>query len=168
MEFTLLVCGHTAVGKTCYLNRMFHGDFSIQRKHPHAVILYTTHGPVIFHIHEKNDYVGGYDAEIIMYDIHRPETQNVVGQIPSTQKPRIIVGNKADNRTGPFVSAKWNYNLEMPFLNILQKLVAMNIRLVEAPAIVPPTMNVQMPTILATLGGACLGRIKKATCVNTK
>lgn len=156
MEFTLLVCGHPAVGKTCFLNRMFTGEFSSQRKHPHAVSLHTNYGTVILHIQEQNHYIeecdsettkSFHDAEIIMYDVQRPETQNIIGQIPSTLKPRIIVGNKADNRAGPFVSAKWNYNLEMPFLYILQRLVAMDIRLVEAPAIVPVTVQIQ-PTVV--------------------
>lgn len=87
MNLNILICGSGNEGKGTFLNN-FDGLVKVDDETYQLGI-----GQINIEFKVLNMYEHGYDAEIIMFDLSCPQT---FSQIPPTNKPRIIVGNKSD------------------------------------------------------------------------
>lgn len=141
MNFSLLVCGAPSVGKSCFVNRMLTGNFSSVALAAPVLTLNTNYGMCTFTIHESSVYIPGCDAEIILYDTTNP---NIL-PLPATNAPRVVMGTKADGRVVPppnQCSARYNHNLQIPYLSILRQLVAPGLVFIDMPAVTPPIIHI--------------------------
>lgn len=132
---------------------------------PHPLAFYTTQGKVEFRIWEIPGCglacpLPEYDAAIALFDLTDHRSYVMLGQWLARLReatPVVVCGNKADaakrdvthgelhalseGGTKYFdVSARSNYNFEKPFLELARRLVHLELRLVEAPAVAPPTV----------------------------
>lgn len=157
MNFKILIVGNGNEGKSSFIQRHKTGAFDrLDNDQESALLKFTTnHGPVTLEVKTNNHYeneheVQEHDAEIIMFDLTRPSSMKIVDDIPNTNKPRVVVGNKCDLRDEIKItdeekrerivskgyqyydiSAKSNYNYDKPFLFLLRKLVDEDLTFVE-------------------------------------
>lgn len=88
MNFKILIAGSGNEGKTTYVYKLAllgHGITELE--------FISNYGLILVNIKTSNIYEEDHDAEIIMFDLSRP---NSLSEIPPTDKPRVIVGNKSD------------------------------------------------------------------------
>jgi GTP-binding nuclear protein Ran len=154
MQFTILLCGPSGVGKSSLLSRSITGDFK-NDVHDNVVIRFqTNYGNISLEIIQSREYISGFDGEIIMFDLSNKMSIGNIGNVPVTNSPRVLIGNKSDlskakvlRRTirylidgmgsnSPYydISAKSLYNYEKPFVYLMRQLVAADLVLIETKA----------------------------------
>lgn len=100
MNFKILILGYGSDGKTSFIQRHKTGEFKSVGEQTTALKFYTNYGSVLLQVKESNFYEDGHDAEIIMFDLTRLCSMDIVDDIPKTNKPRVVVGNKCDLKDG--------------------------------------------------------------------
>lgn len=146
MNFTICLVGYGNVGKTAFVNKQKqHWNFRQLTDTTYSTQLQTGSGRVnltLITIDSWEYKEGQYDAEIVMYDLTRPNTLGILKQISPSCKLRVIVGNKFDLKdelrvtdldkekivsanacTYYDISTKTGHNSSKPIAYLLQQLV---------------------------------------------
>jgi GTP-binding nuclear protein Ran len=166
------IVGDIAVGKTSYLNRLITGEYNRFHNHnPNTMFqlpFATNRGKVTFTVIEGPNH-DDVDGLMVMFDCtNRDSFTNSIAMIRSLsvrypQLPVVWMGNKVDNKERVVmardiqkvlntlhypnlkyyeVSARSNYQIDRPFLHIVQQYyLDPSVKFVEMEAVVPPTVE---------------------------
>jgi GTP-binding nuclear protein Ran len=169
--FKVVLLGGTGVGKTTHVARMLAGEF-IKDHVPtlgvnvHPFTFYTDKGHVCFNVWDcagderfgglRNQYLNGAQGALVFYDVKAPSTwDSVAGYISQIKEmcgdiPIVICANKFEKgdmsnkntKDQWYTSSCTNFNIEKPWLELIQKLLNdPTIKFVPAPAVTPPEVE---------------------------
>jgi tRNA U34 5-carboxymethylaminomethyl modifying GTPase MnmE/TrmE len=96
MNFKVLIVGEAAVGKGSFINMCKYKDFKNIGPIDTYLYITTNKGPIRLQLTQSRTYEENYDSYLVMFDLSRPITTEILQKIPHNNKPRVIIGNKSD------------------------------------------------------------------------
>ena len=164
-NYKVLIFGGNGVGKSCFINRLKTGEFSPNLENsPVKLTFNTNYGVINFDCFEENKNTSeaeNVDAIIYLFAVTQKKTfRDLIDDYDNffvnLNKPVVYCGNKCDaefrkdrllsikgwfyngNKDYCQLSAKYNNNIERPFLLLARKLMNQcTLRIIESPPITP-------------------------------
>ena len=134
MNFKILLVGLNNVGKGSLIHMWKTNQYNNIGPISTYLNCKTNYGIIRLQITQSHTYESNHDANIIMYDLTRPITMEILNRIPIDHKVQVIIGNKCDllnyNRSRPRIypyfdiSVYLRYNINIVLLYLLRRLVA--------------------------------------------